>query len=278
MPWSLSSPTTRTWLAAVNDRRACSFGDVAHVRVGIKTNADEVFARDDWDTLPKESRPETDLLRPLITHHIADRWTAKNASAPQKRVLYPHQEAPDGSRRTIDLSEYPRAQAYLRQHRQRLEARQYLIDAGRAWYEIWVPQQPRDWSQPKIVYPDISEYPKFFLDTTGAVVNGDCYWITVNRGLSAQWLVLIMAVANSTFITSYYDTLFHNKLYAGRRRFMTQYVREFPLPSIDGAESRRIIEILTQTSSHDMKVGDDLEKELDRLVWCSFGLRKEPVG
>lgn len=277
-PWSLSSASTKKWLAVVNDRRVCSFGDVAHVRVGIKTNADEVFARDDWDTLPKESRPETALLRPLITHHVADRWTAKDETMLRKRVLYPHEEAPDGSRRTIDLSEYPRAQAYLRQYRRRLETRQYLIDAGRAWYELWVPQQPRDWSQPKIVYPDISEYPKFFLDTTGAVVNGDCYWMTLNHGLPAQWLYLILAVANSSFITSYYDTVFHNKLYAGRRRFMTQYVREFPLPSIDGAESRRIIEILMAAFSRNTKIGSDIEEELDRLVWRSFGLRKEPVG
>ena len=43
--------------------------------------------------------------------------------------------------------------------------------------------------------------------------------------------MLLLAVANSSFITKFYDIAFHNKLYAGRRRFMTQYVKKF-LPHV----------------------------------------------
>ena len=34
---------------------------------------------------------------------------------------------------------------------------------------------------------------------------------------------------------------FNNKLYAGRRRFITQYVEQFPLPDPDREESKTII-------------------------------------
>ena len=49
--------------------------------------------------------------------------------------------------------------------------------------QIFVPtQNPEDWKKHKIVYPDISELPRLFLDTAGAIVNGDCYWMTSHEG------------------------------------------------------------------------------------------------
>lgn len=276
-PWSLTSKSIRNWLAVVKSHRMTSFGEIAKVRVGIKTTADPVFIRDDWDSLPEHLRPETELLRPLMTHHIAARWRA--APGNMKKVLYPHDEGPNGAKRAVNLASYPRAQAYLEQHRQRLEARRYVIDAGRQWYEIWVPQQPSDWGRPKVVYPDISEEPRFFLDRTGAIVNGDCYWITLREGVAEEYLLLLLAVANSTFITSYYDTVVHNKLYAGRRRFMTQYVRDFPLPSISCRHAKRILTVLSDMlDAEDVALLEDATTELDALVWASFGLKQKAIG
>src|SRR5262249_15550476 len=146
----------------------------------------------------------------------------------------------NGKRRPIDLREYPRALAYLRQHKTRLSRRKYVIDSGRNWFEIWVPQNPDDWKKEKIVYPDISEFPRFYLDRSGAVVKGDCYWIMLKEGVDRNWLLLMLAVANSSFATHYYDVVFHNKLYAGRRRFMTQYVGGFPLPKLNSRTGKAI--------------------------------------
>lgn len=274
-PWSLSSSSTRVWLSAIHKRRAMTFGSVAQVRVGIKTTADTVFIRDDWNSLPERIRPEPELLRPLITHHVAARWQPVKSN--ERKVLYPHEEGPGGERRTVDLARCPRALAYLEEHRERLESRRYVIEAGRQWFEIWVPQQPRDWNMPKVVYPDISEEPRFFLDRTGAVVNGDCYWITLNPGVAEEYLLVLLAVANSTLITAYYDTVFHNKLYAGRRRFMTQYVREFPLPDIHCSEAERIVGLLGNMPQ-DRSALDEAAAELDSLVWASFGLRQKSIG
>ncbi|MFH0910745.1 MAG: N-6 DNA methylase [Planctomycetota bacterium] len=275
--WSLSSPETQAWMANITAHQAFCFGDISQVRVGIKTTADSIFIRDDWDTLPLDVRPELELLKPLITHHIATRWSLSENI--KKMVLYPHREGARGSKRTVDLAKYPRARTYLEQHQARLKARKYVIAAGRQWYEIWVPQQPADWSRPKVVYPDISEEPRFFLDLSGAIVNGDCYWITLNEGVAPDYLYLLLAVANSTFATKYYDTVFHNKLYAGRRRFMTQYVRRFPLPAMDRTESQEIVRLTKTTIFKDCDTGLDsrVADKLDTLVWASLGLRPEGV-
>ena len=68
------------------------------------------------------------------------------------------------------------------------------------------------------------------MDKTGAIVNGDCYWIDIHDSISDNLIYLTLAVANSTFIEKYYDIKFNTKLYSGKRRFMSQYVEQFPIP------------------------------------------------
>ena len=163
---------------------------------------------------------------------------------------------------------YSKTRKYLQSHRQRLQGRKYVADSGRKWFEIWVPHQPADWAKPKIVWPDISEEPKFFLDSSGAIVNGDCYWIKLRDGVDPDWLYMMLAVANSKIATTFYDTVFHNKLYANRRRFMTQYVKEFPLPDLHSKIGKRIVgwakkQVQKPTSSREVK--------LETLVQEAFG-------
>ena len=272
-PWSLATPEHRGWLAAVEAHRACSFADVGRVRVGIKTTADRVFIRDDWDDLPPAERPEPELLRPILTHRDADRWRPRDGSPGPRRVLYTH-TVHQGRRAPIDLDAYPRARAYLLSRRATLEARTYVRKAGRLWYEIWVPQDPGDWPKPKVVFPDIAERPPCFLDPGGAVVNGDCYWIVLKPGVDPRWLPLMLAVVNSSFALTFYDASFHNKLYAGRRRFITQYVNHFPLPSLASPAVSRLVELVARLTGGtvDRAERPSLEREVDGVVSGSFGL------
>lgn len=266
--WSVTNEETNRWMETVNNRQVATFGDLAKVRVGIKSTADEVFVREDWKCLPEDVRPEDGLLRPLLTHREAERWLAKVA---RKRVVYPH-VVEEGKRRAVDLAKFPKAARYFERHRTRLTRRKYVIDGGRQWYEIWVPHNPDDWAKPKIAYPDIAEFPRFFFDSSGAIIQGDCYWITLNNGVDPDWLFLMLAVANSTFVTKYYDAVFHNKLYAGRRRFMTQYVTKFPLPDL--AASRRIVGEVAKLLKAG-EAGEATEHKINQFVWAAFGLPEE---
>jgi tRNA1(Val) A37 N6-methylase TrmN6 len=271
--WSLSTPDYQEWLDRVEKQRGSSFDDVANVRVGIKTTADEVFIRDDWESLPSGLQPEAELLRPLITHVETERWIP---ARPKRTVLYTH-TVENGRRAAIRLKDYPRAGAYLESHRERLAGRNYVVEAGRQWYEIWVPHNPVDWARPKIASADISEGPRFCFDSSGAIVNGDCYWMTLRPGADPDWLLLLLAVANSSFVTRYYDIAFHNKLYAGRRRFMTQYVKKFPLPRLESPAARKAVQVVRKIIAGKMP-DKRCEQEVDQLVWESFGLVEEIRG
>jgi len=271
--WRIATEAVDTWLATVNDHAWGTFRDIGKIRVGVKTCADKIFIRDDWDGF--QERPE--LLKPLTTHHIARRFKASTSDRP-KEILYPH-EVVQGKRQTVNLSRYPFSKAYLEDHKEKLAGRKYVVDAGRNWYEIWVAQDPGLWNKPKLVFRDISEKPTFWVDLGGSIVNGDCYWLTCQNSNKDDLLWLAAAVANSTFIEQFYDYRFNNKLYAGRRRFITQYVEKFPLPNPASEIGKAIINKARQTyKCIPSQKAEELEKELDLMVWESFSLVVKEVA
>lgn len=272
--WRVATGASDTWLATVEANTWDAFRRIGKIRVGVKSTADKVFIRNDWADIPG-GRPE--LLRPLLTRHCARRFRAVVPAKAKdiKEILYPH-EVVNGRRCAVDLSLYPKAKHYLEQHREVLEARTYVIEAGRNWFEIWVPQDPSAWPMPKLVFPDISDKPIFWIDTDGGVVNGECYWVCCENEGEEDLLWLALAVANSTFIETFYDHKFNNKLYAGRRRFITQYVEQFPLPDPARAETQAIISLVKQIhAATPSSEADTLSAHLDELVWGVFGLSEK---
>ncbi len=259
-PWNPMDAATRARFSVLRKSKVKTLGDLGKIKVGVKTTADPVFIRTDWGTLPNELQPEAELVHQLITHHDIEPWDASQGA---RRILYPHRDN-NGRSAAVDLTGYPRAAAYLESHRERLEGRKYVINGGRNWYEIWVPQKPGLWKLPKLVFPDIAETPRFAIDRTGAIVNGDCYWLTIEDDDLAD---VVTAVGNSSFCTWFYDAACGNFLYAGRRRFMTQYMERLPIPNV----TENLVEEIRGLHA----TGD--AEGLDELVWRSLGVEK-PFG
>lgn len=235
--WTISSEESAKWLETVDEQTVHRLCEIGKIRVGIKTTADNVFIGDNWSG----DLSNIELLRPLITHRNAGKIVSRNPHLWQ--VLYTHTSV-DGKKKAYDIERYPYTRKYLYQHYEQLSSRSYVQEAHRNWYEIWVPQNPDSWKARKIVFRDISETPQFWLDESGAVVNGDCYWIEINPDISEEMVYLALAVVNSSFIEKYYDTRYHTKLYSGKRRFMTQYVEDFPLPSLDTPYAQEAVSIV----------------------------------
>lgn len=264
--WQLSTDENDTWLKSVKKNTWAHFENVAQIKVGIKTTADNIFISDKWEEL--EDKPE--LLLPLTTHKIARQF--KSYPKNKAQVLYPHTQK-EGKRVTVDLDKYPIAQKYLLKNYDQLNARKYIHDARRKWFEIWVPHDPDFWQQPKVVFRDISKEPTFWIDFDGSVINGDCYWISLKGSFDMSFLWLILAIGNSKFIEKFYDHSFNNKLYAGRRRFMTQYVRKFPLPDPNTDGAKEIIRLSKEIYENiEEQKAQLLKKELDEKIYKIFGL------
>lgn len=266
--WTLASHQNQDWLETVAQNTCKTFESLGKIKVGIKTTADNVFIGNDWTG----DKAGIELLKPLITHRNAGQFVSNNKDYWQ--VLYTH-FIENGKKMAYDLELYPKAKSYLMKHFEQLNGRNYIKKAKRNWYEIWVPQNPEAWQHRKIVFRDISERPEFWLDETGAVVNGDCYWIDIDPQTPEAEIYLALAVANSTFIEKFYDIKFNTKLYSGKRRYQSQYVSQFPIPYYDhklGAEAISLVKKIIAAPDPDSTVS--YKKELDLIVSKMFLIKK----
>lgn len=259
--WSLLTLEEKAWIDKVESKSPYTVKDFFKVRVGIKSTADKIFIKDNWDEMHPEV--ENELLFDLISQENIDSYTTSERV--QLKVLYPYDRT-KVKKTLIKIENYPGAKRYLEENRERLTSRKYLIDAGRKWYELWVPQIPALWNFPKLVFPDISDRPRFCIDTSGKIVNGNCYWITANNDIEIDCLYLIQGIANSHVMTKYHDLVFMNKLYSGRRRYMTQYIERYPLPDIDSTFSRKVIELSKKISSPNSNKNDEIKSQLEECI------------
>jgi len=268
--WALLTKSEGDWISKIDQNSESKVGDHFKVRVGVKTTADKVFISDEWEDLG-ENKPEEELLKPLISQENIIAWSATTNK--NLKILYTHY-VENEEKRVIELEDFPKAKEYFNKHKERLAGRNYVINAGRNWYEIWVPQNPNFWKYPKLVFPDISTSPRFYFDNEGKIVNGNCYWIVGRREKDVERLLLIQGVANSDLMTKYHDLAFNNKLYSGRRRYFSQYVEKYPLPNVDSVSSKKIIEIVKKLNSQsDVSEIQNLKELLEEKVAESFGVK-----
>lgn len=270
--WEMLSGNESDWVARIDNASKNRVGDLFKVKVGIKSTADKVFISDKWDEL-KLDKPEDELLKDLISQENIEPWNATDNF--KLKVLYPHISV-NGEKQTINIDNYPKAKKYFLQHEGILKSRKYLIEAGRQWFELWVSHRPDQWKFPKLVFPDISMRPRFYFDIGERIVNGNCYWIVATNETDVEKLLLIQGIANSKLMTKYHDLVFNNKLYSGRRRYLTQYVERYPLPDFHSPVAKEIISIVKKLNqSNDKALIAELEIELEVNVSKAFGV--EPV-
>ncbi len=270
--WEMLSNNESDWVSKIDKATKNRVGDLFKVKVGIKSTADKVFISDKWENL-NGTKPEDELLKELISQENVEPWNATDNF--KLKVLYPHISV-GGEKQTVDIEKYPKAKKYFLQHEEKLKSRKYLIEAGRQWFELWVPHRPDQWKYPKLVFPDISLKPRFYFDEGGKIVNGNCYWIVAAKEEDVEKLLLIQGIANSKLMTKYHDLVFNNKLYSGRRRYFTQYVERYPLPDFNSSKAKEIISIVKKLNqSNDKTEISELENLLEIKVAESFGV--EPV-
>ncbi len=262
--WRLATPEDELWLEKARRNTRIEFSAVGRIRIGIKTSADDVFIGDDWTG----AKADLEQLRPLTTHRNAGQIIGKDLR--QWKVLYPHEAK--GSRTVpVDLDKYPRSRSYLLEHYAQLSGRLYMEMAHRKWHEIWIPQQAAAWARRKIVFRDISEKPEFWLDDSGSVVNGDCYWLDLSEDCPKDVALLALAVANSAFIERFYDLSFNNRLLSGKRRFQKQFVERFPIPDWEGALAQKAVSLVRECIRRREPPSGSCKAELDHLVEQMFG-------
>ena len=238
--WHFLSPAEQKVIARIEANHPVPLGKIAEITSGLKTTADSVFIHPMTDTFIENYKLEKTLIYPFIQASNIERWKVQWTGTKEKSdtyVLYPHSVKND---RVVaaNLDDYPGVGTYLKSHYEKLSKRQYLIEAGRKWYEIWVHQKPEIFQRPfKIVTPDIKTRNTFALDTQGYMSGASCFAI-IPKNQTKQESYYLLGLLNSELLDFYHKVKASTFIYAGRYRYWKSYLQNYPIIDCSLGESK----------------------------------------
>ena len=244
-----------------------SLGEYIKVKpsFGIKTFPTEAFVvdRKTRDNLIAAHPSSADILKPFLHGRDLRRWYAE----PQERwLIFAH--------RGIVINEYPAILKHLENYRDVLSKR-----AGKQeWYELQVSlSKENQFSQPKLVCPNLYNHQTFAVDTAGFYCGDTCYLIPTEE----LWLCGLL---NSGLVEWFYSQV-SNQLTIDYLRARSGYMQQIPVPDLTLTQKALIgkfvgyliyLQQQPTTNSRDLAYARDavmlgyFERIIDGMVYESY--------
>ena len=235
---------------------------------GIKTGLNEVFLVDSEKRaeLIERDASSAEIIKPIRQGSNIRPWYAEDIS---EFLIF--------TRRGINIGKYPAIHDYLSQFRVRLEPKPAgwtsqsqwpgRKEGSYQWYEI---QDTVDYweafERPKIIWPDITNRPRFCIDQTGGMIGDTSFAIPIDDyfllGVLASW-------ATWFFISKTAQPL---RLRSDRwqYRLKAQYMEHVPIPDAS-EEERQAIADLAKTCGSLGHQRYQLETAVQRRLHQAFG-------
>jgi hypothetical protein len=218
--WVFEASSTRNLRARLLREFSPLSDKCGAVRMGIKSGLNEAFIISDEQrtSIIKEDPGAKEIIKPYLGGEDLDDWCHKWQN---KWMLY----IPHG----FKISQFPAVRKHLEPYRKALESRA----TEQNWYELQQPQEAYAdlLDKPKIVYPDMSRYPKFSLDKRGMYFSNTVYFIASDS-------LFLLGLLNSSLLWFVVRAL-SNALRGGlwRFRLFSGNVEKLPIVSIDLSNS-----------------------------------------
>ncbi|PUU85104.1 type IIG restriction enzyme/methyltransferase [Helicobacter pylori] len=259
------------------------------INYGIKTGANEAFIiptekRDEILNAckTKEERERTEaLIKPILrgkdikrySYEWADLWvinTHNGYTSAFKSKIPP-----------IDIEKYPAIKAHLDSHHDAIATR---CDQGDTPYNLRNCAYLEDFEKEKIVYGEIVQEPRFYLD------NGECglgvfYAEATSFILTGEHLRYLLGMLHSKLITFAFKTFYAGGgLGESGYRYKKAFIERLPIPQITKSNKPTADKItdcterLLKSKEEDPKANTQgLEKEIDALVYQLYHLTDEEI-
>ncbi|MCG2785447.1 MAG: Eco57I restriction-modification methylase domain-containing protein [Anaerolineae bacterium] len=273
-----------------------------HIYYGIKTGLNEAFEinlQQYQEIIQKLPR-----CQELIKQFLGGQDIRRYHTTDKKRFLIvipsgwtKSQLAKASSNRNISESyawewfskEYFPIAEHLKQYSDSAKKRQ---DKGDYWWELRSCDYYEVLNTPKIIYPDIAKFPRFFLDTTGIYIGNTAYCL----GLNDHYLLGILNSKLFWFAISNISIPFGIRAGEYRYRLIYQYMEKVPIRTIDftkpaeKAQHDRMVALVEQmlalhkASAHTPQEKERLARQIestdraiDALVYQLYGLTEEEI-
>ncbi|MGL2360417.1 class I SAM-dependent DNA methyltransferase [Helicobacter pylori] len=188
----------------------------------------------------------------------------------------------------LDIDDYPSLKTYLSQFRPRIDQsgeKDCRKKTNNQWFETQdTIAYHEDFEKEKIVYGEIVQEPRFYLD------NGECglggfYAEATSFILTGEHLRYLLGMLHSKLITFAFKTFYAGGgLGESGYRYKKAFIERLPIPKITEKNqelARKITdcaERILQTKAKDPKANtQELEKEIDALVYQLYNLTDEEI-
>ncbi|WQZ87400.1 class I SAM-dependent DNA methyltransferase [Helicobacter pylori] len=257
------------------------------INYGIKTGANEAFIiptekRDEILNACKtqEERERTErLIKPILRGKDIKRYSYEWAHL-WVIATFPSLK--------LDIDDYPSLKTYLSQFRPRIDQsgeKGCRKKTSNQWFETQdTIAYHEDFEKEKIVYGEIVQEPRFYLD------NGECelgyfYAEATSFILTGEHLRYLLGMLHSKLITFAFKTFYAGGgLGESGYRYKKAFIERLPIPQITEKNqelARKIIALvdkILQAKEKDPKANtQELEKEIDILVYQLYNLTDEEI-
>ena len=187
---------------------------------GIKTSPTEAFVvdRKTRDNLIAAHPSSANILKPFLRGRDLRRW---HAEPQEKWLIFAH--------RRIAINEYPAILKHLENHKDSLLKR----SSKQEWYELPISlDKSHQFSQPKLVCPNLYNHQTFAVDTAGFYCGDTCYLIPTEE----LWLCGLL---NSGVVEWFYSQE-SNQLTIDYLWARSGYMQQIPIPDITSTQKALI--------------------------------------
>ncbi|GHP89076.1 type II restriction endonuclease [Helicobacter pylori] len=259
------------------------------INYGIKTGANEAFIistekREEilnaCKTQEERKRTET-LIKPILRGKDIKRYSYEWAGEWVINTHNGYTSAIKSKIPPIDIEKTPATKAHLDAHWDTIATR---CDQGDTPYHLRNCTYLEDFEKEKIVYGEIVQEPRFYLD------NGECelgyfYAEATSFILTGEHLHYLLGMLHSKLITFAFKTFYAGGgLGESGYRYKKAFIERIPIPQIT-PENQKLAHKITDCAERILKSKEkdpkantqELEKEIDALVYQLYNLTDEEI-
>lgn len=240
---------------------------------GIKTGLNEAFVIDDAKRreLIRQDPKSAELIKPWLRGKDVKRWQAEGAGLHLLAVqnsgdadcTQPWKHIPERQEQTAEdlfKQTYPAVWAHLKAWEAKLRPR---ADQGKFWWELRACAYYSEFTQSKVIWPDIARTMRFSWDTQGSFLGNTAYF-----GVLPKWSVGLL---NSELVVFLLCQL-TNSIRGGFIRLFTENVQHLPIRTPEKADQQRLEALVDALSGKEPEDRLALEAQLNDLVYEIYGL------
>ena len=232
------------------------------INYGIKTGANDAFIIDGAkrNELISSDPKSAEIIRPILRGRDIKRYGFDFADL---WLINTHNGIKDKDIPPVDINQYPAVKAHLDKYWDKISVRN---DKGYTPYNLRNCVYTDDFSKQKIVWGEISDKPKFALDTCGEYTISNTAFM-----LTGDHLEYLVAILNSEY-SQYCFSRISTTTGEGTVRWLKYKIETLPIPPLNRIAEKTILNYLSG-----LEIEQTVNDSINQIIYNMFNFTDEEI-